>query len=162
MLTDELWTSSYNSIYGYFARRVTNRHDVENLTAETLETYFLHTDEAKWNTGYLFGIARNTLNQFLRVKYNNKEIATLDGLQNDYVSPEHKAFLNRLFECVKHHLSDQDRQIVEMCIQYDFSSKEVAESLTITADNARQRLKRALEKLKVHCTDYWSTTTNHQ
>ena len=151
---DTNWSNYYDQVYSFLARRLTNRTDVEDLTTETLEDFFLHTKPENQVPKYLFGIAKNKLNQLLRVKYRKPSAVFPEQIQ---YTEHHKLFLARLLDCVREHLSDQDKTIVEMSVQYDFSSKDIASELKIEAATVRQRLKRALSKLKQHCKDYWGT-----
>jgi RNA polymerase sigma factor (sigma-70 family) len=154
-MENQTWEDAYNRVYSFLARRLDNRSTIEDMTAEVLEEFFLNTPESKQHKGYLYGIARNHLNLHLRKKYQeqSKHYTVAEG--NNY-SLHHKTFLVHLLNCIRKNLKDVDLKIVEMCVQYDFASLEVAKELDLSPDLVRQRLKRSLSKLREKCKDYWA------
>jgi RNA polymerase sigma factor (sigma-70 family) len=165
------WKTRYDQVYGYFYRRVNSRSDVEDLTMETLERFYLSEKKIDNLNAFLWGIARNKMLEYIRYKGKNQfqELPDWNDIENNqintnelqdnwlenYRSAEYQAKLDRLKECTKNQLSDLDMEIVELCVAQDFKSAEVATKLNITPDNTRQRLSRALKKLREKCREVW-------
>ena len=167
----EEWKTRYDQVYGYFYRRVNTKSDVEDLTMETLERFYFTEKKIENPNAFLWGIARNKMLEYIRYKGKNQfqELVDWAEIENgrdnfnelqdnwleEYRSSEYQAKLDRLKECTKNQLSDLDREIVDLCISEDFKSAEVAQKLGISADNTRQRLSRALKKLRDKCREAW-------
>jgi RNA polymerase sigma factor (sigma-70 family) len=165
------WTVRYDQVYGYFYRRVSSRSDVEDLTMETLERFYLTEKKMDNINAFLWGIARNKMLEYIRYKGKNQFQELVDWTETEnnqnnfnelqdnwlenYRSIEYQAKLERLKECTKNQLSDLDQEIVELCISQDFKSSEVAAKLSISPENTRQRLSRALKKLREKCREAW-------
>jgi len=164
------WQARYDQVYGYFYRRVSSRADVEDLTMETLENFYFTEKKIDSPNAFLWGIARNKILEYIRYKGKNQfqelfeDKEDFDGsnanqLQDEwlenYRSSEYHAKLERLKECAKNQLSELDLEIVNLSILEDFKSLEVAQKLSISAQNARQRLSRALKKLRDKCKEIW-------
>jgi RNA polymerase sigma factor (sigma-70 family) len=158
-LTQQEWNEWYNKVYGYFFRRVDSRSDVEDLTAITLNDFFLKTD-VKNPQGLIWVIARNKLTDFIRSKPKNHTIS-LDNLpenliaQSDVYSDRYQNRIEHLKECVKKNLKEQDYSIVELCTISDFSSEVVAAQLNLSPANVRQKLSRSLKKVREICRRIW-------
>jgi len=145
------WDNWYDKIYGFYFRRLDNITDVEDLTAETLNSFFLTKTEVQDQYSFIFKIARNKLNTFLKSKYKNYPATTLDdNLQINY-SPNFEKFKSDLQNCIEKHTSELDQQILNLCVIEDFQSKDVADKLNISSSNVRTRLHRSLKILKEKC-----------
>ena len=165
------WKTRYDQVYGFFYRRVNSRFDVEDLTMETLERSYITEKKIDNPNGFLWGIARNKMLEYIRYKGKNQfqELADWtksengqnntnelqDNLLQMYQSSEYQAKLERLKECARNQLSDLDLEIVELCVSQDFKSSEVAAKLNISPENVRQRLSRAIKKLRDKCREVW-------
>ena len=66
------WNYWYDCVYAYFYRRVSNRIDVEDLTMETLETYFLYTQKIESKEAFVWGVAKRKMLEYIRKKDKNK------------------------------------------------------------------------------------------
>ena len=159
-----LWDEYYAKVYGYFYRRLDDKFLVEDLTAQTLNDFFLNSKILE--SQYIWGIAKNKLYGFLRDKYKSK-IVNLEDSENILINfGEHYSshFLEKmelLKDCVKNQLSIIDQQIVNLSIQEDFNGREVATQLGITEGNVRIRLFRALKKLRLKCKQIWLNDGNY-
>lgn len=158
-LTEKEWNEWYNKVYGYFFRRVDSRSDVEDLTAMTLNSFFLKTD-VKNQQGLIWVIARNKLTDFIRAKQKNYAVS-FENLpenlmsQTDVYSDTYQNRIEHLKECVKKNLKEQDYSIVELCAISDFSSEVVAAQLNLSPANVRQKLSRSLKKVREICRKVW-------
>lgn len=151
LLSKNEWDNWYNKIYGFYFRRLDNITDVEDLTAETLNSFFLTKSEVEDQTSFIFKIARNKLNTFLAKKYKNQIVDTLDENLQASHSPNFEKFKSDLAHCISKYVSDLDQQILNLCVVEDFQSKEVATKLDISPANVRTRLHRSLKLLKEKC-----------
>jgi RNA polymerase sigma factor (sigma-70 family) len=152
ILSKNDWDYWYDSIYGFYFRRLDNKTDVEDLTSQTLNDFFLSKTKVEDATSFIFQIARNKLNTYLKSKYNKEPIYSLDDKEESVgYSPEFEKFKSNLSLCISEHLSSQDEEILNLCVVEDFQSKDVATRLGLTAGNVRIRLYRALKLLKEKC-----------
>ena len=160
-ITQEEWSKWYDIIYAYYFRRISNRADVEELTAETVGDFMLNTKPVENPKAYIYTIARNKLNKKLRLKYKEQTNAVdseiLENVLMDDMdrSPYYIAKLESLNHCIEKHLKEGDRKIVKMCTMYDFSSIEVSQKMGVNPAAIRKRLSRALSKLKDNCSQVW-------
>ena len=159
-LTQEEWNEWYNKVYGYFFRRVDSRSDVEDLTALTLNDFFLKID-VKNPQGLIWVIARNKLTDYIRAKPKNHTVSfdnlpeSLMTANSNTYSDTYQSRIEHLKECVKKNLKEQDYSIVELCTISDFSSEMVAAQLGLSPANVRQKLSRSLKKVREICRRVW-------
>jgi RNA polymerase sigma factor (sigma-70 family) len=162
----ELWYEYYPKVYGYFFRRLESVEDVEDLTCVTLEQ-FLDTmsDSAKVIRSphaYLWKIAYYQLVDFVRQKNKTPLPLALDD-QFEGTDDELEKCLShhvheqrqRLWECVERHMDLSERVIVEQVIMLDRKAVEVAPELGLKPENVRQKIHRALKKLRLNCKQLW-------
>jgi RNA polymerase sigma factor (sigma-70 family) len=165
---DQEWDYYYPKIYGYFYRRLNNRIDVEDLTSVTLTQFFqVMLDEEKSRKiedplAYAWKIAHNQLVYFIKTKSTQKVtvglVDELFSIDDDFERLESENFRLRkeqLMGCVQKTLTGQDYQIVIMSVIEDRKSAEVGDALELSSDTVRQRLVRALKKLREHCRQIW-------
>lgn len=162
MVLQSEWDEWYDKVYGYFYRRLDSRYDTEELTAQTLTAYFMNAGERSNPNAYMWGIARNQLNTFIKKKMNNPYQAI--SIESDYLeniaddttySKHYSSKMEALKQCIANHLIARDQEIVRLSIQEDFSSVEVAAHLSMTSTAVRSRLARAIKKLKEQCRTIW-------
>lgn len=160
------WDYWYDKVYGYFYRRVNSRYDTEELTADTLNSFFLSETDHQNNYGYLWGIAKNKFYTYLKQKNQEKlkqqtlqnsleEVVLNTNIRSDHYN--HK--MQVLQECINRCLKNQDQEIVKLCVQEDFSSQEVSKILSISSGNVRVRLARAIKKIRDNCSKIWLLET---
>lgn len=164
LVTQSEWNQWYNQVYGYFFRRLNNRFDVDELASDTVTEFFLKDFVPENPKAFIFGIARNKLYQYFDKKAKNR-VAELDGQAEtltceaaDSYSSFYLAKIAELRKCIQQQLSKQDQEIVELCVVCEFSSERVARELNLSPPNVRQRLSRALRKLRRECRDIWLRT----
>jgi RNA polymerase sigma factor (sigma-70 family) len=157
-VTELEWNQWYNTVYGYVYRRVSVRTAVEEITIETLEDFILRgKDDVEEVSHYLIGIARNKLNRWLSTKYTvHKPIELVEGWDGVEETSEYKARMKQLLDCAKKHTTPEDLYIIEMAIQFDFSSPQIARELNLTHTTVRKKLSRALAKIRKHCHKAWN------
>ncbi len=164
------WEFYYPKVYGYFFRRIDNRLDVEDLTSLVLFQFLeIILDEEKSvrilnKNAYLWKIAHNQLVAFINNK--TKQIITV-GLDDNFELVDEKAELEKssyynhrienLLHCIKQNLNGVDFNIVNLSLVEDRKSPEVAQILSLTAENVRKRLSRSVTKLKDKCKAVWQS-----
>lgn len=160
-ISQEEWNHWYNKVYGYFYRRVSDKFQVEELTAETLTEFFLSEKEVDSEAGFVWKIARYNFIDYIRSKNSKKNqwqtYQDIENIEDDLRYNNY--YLERveaLKKCLQRHLKVEDCQVVEMCVMYDFSSQETATELKISSENVRQKLSRSLKKVKDKCRSIWA------
>lgn len=152
------WDYWYGRVYAYFLRRVNSDYEVEELTARTLNDFFLTKEEVRSDQALMWRIARCKLLDYIKLKKTstinydeNSQIQFESSYSNNY-----REKVMAIQDCLKENLSSVEYQIIEMCIMYDFSSKQAAQELGIKPDNLRQILSRSLRKIRKNCLNNWS------
>lgn len=161
MLTQDKWNYWYDRVFSYFYRRLNTRFEAEELTANTLNDFFLTSKEVENENAFLWGIARHKFYDYLKQKKLKPTTIDLDKVENsldtqDEYNPYYLAKIEGLKECIKNHLNDLDQQIVDLTVSGDFKCNFVAQELGLSHSNVRQRLSRAIKKLKEKCTEFWN------
>lgn len=156
------WNYWFNKVYGYFYRRLDNQFEVEELTAMTLNHFFLTNKIINSEAGFLWHLARcNFLNYLASKKtkkFQSNETVPLEDYEQNQDYAYNNYYLERveaLKKCVQKYLQPNDYQIVEMCIMQDFSSTEVSKELQLSPENVRQKLSRSLKKVRQNCREVW-------
>ena len=155
-LFDQVYKDYQKSIMGFFAKRVSNYSDCEEMTSDVFTNFYKHMesyDETRCKLStWLFVIADNRLKNYYRamkddvsmdeieMDFESKEISIEDGVLLDESRQE---MLNALDK-----LSERERSLIILRFYEGMSGAETAERLGISEINARVIQKRALEKLK--------------
>jgi RNA polymerase sigma factor (sigma-70 family) len=163
----EQWEYWYPRVYGYFYKRVNDKTEVEDLTANTISTVFM-AKNVQNTQAYMWKVAHNYLVKFINTKTTSYMIVALDEnidvwqpddvdiYTEETVSSHYSQKLAQLKECIANRLSEpSDIKLIELCIYQEKNSTEVGEILHIKADTIRQKLSRLLKKLRTHCVDLW-------
>jgi RNA polymerase sigma factor (sigma-70 family) len=102
---------------------------------------------------YIFGVARNVLNEHLRKRSREKTEPLDPAAQIPWPEPDH-AYLerHRLVHRAIEAMGDDDRQVLLMTLVDGRQPAEIGEALSLSAEVVRQRKSRALKKLteRVH------------
>lgn len=145
-------------VYGFFAYRVSNRSDAEDLTQLTFERALKawpRYDPRRAAPGtWLLAIARHLLIDHYRAdrstshrsldddeRHVEDELPPVDPIEPSFgLSPELAGALQGL--------SERDREIVALRYGADLSGPEIAELTDLTLANVQQILSRSLRKLR--------------
>ncbi len=161
------WDQYYPKVYGYFFRRIDSKVDVEDLVSLTMEGLIKalnKTDKPLSNpNAYLWRIAHNHLADYIKFKSKTPKTFSLDenldfidqGLE-DHRSSHFQAKVADLMQCVEQNLHGIEYKIVQLVVMFDQKSVDVANDLNLKPENVRQKLSRALKKLKANCLDLWN------
>lgn len=150
----ELYTSHLERVYGFFAYRVANVTDAEDLTALTFERVVRHSarfDPALASaTTWVFAIAEHVLIDHYRRQgrrdereFDEDEGAwrAIEDRPSIGLGPELQAALSRL--------SERERHVVGLRFGADLSGREIAELVGVSEANVHQILSRALRRLRM-------------
>ncbi|MEM1312085.1 MAG: sigma-70 family RNA polymerase sigma factor [Patescibacteria group bacterium] len=164
----EAWNYWYPLVYGYFYRRVNNQTDVEDLTANTLNAFFMKA-EVRNDKGFIWQTAKNQLYKYIESKKLIPDMINLnenldvqkqtyayfeEHIETKY-SSHYSQKIKQLLDCCKKQLSKQDYGIVFSSIIDNQNSSEIGKYLNINPATIRQKLKRSITKLKKGCTTLW-------
>jgi RNA polymerase sigma-70 factor, ECF subfamily len=148
----ELYQANFERVYAYVVRRVQNRAEAEDLTAEVFHHALANLKRFEWRgipfSAWLFRIAANLIAD--RWQKSGREIADDEQLESAQVSPaeieevERRATLFRLVESLP---ADQRRVVVLRFVEQK-SIKEVAREIRKTEGAVKQLQFRALSTLR--------------
>ena len=155
-LLEDIYRQYYKNVYNYIAFRINNHFDAEELAARVFEKVI-----AKWGSynpsfaveGWLIGIAKNTVTDYLRSK-KRRHLVALDSVAGRISpgrQPEEIAVANeenRALIVAMAQLKDVERQILSMKFATDLKHREIAEILGISESGTGVIVHRALKKLR--------------
>ena len=158
----QAWEKWLPKVFGYFYKRINNPSDVEDLTAETMNSAFLAPQIQNFDA-YIWKVAHNHLVGYIRLKTKNTEPVSIDNIDDWKPTPQDEQLETEvssryqerkiiLQQCVDNNLrSEADRQLVNLSIIDEKTSREIGEILNIQPDTVRQKLSRTLRRLKKDC-----------
>jgi RNA polymerase sigma factor (sigma-70 family) len=166
---DAEWEFWYPRVYGYFYKRIADKIEVEDLTANTLSTVFLAKDVVNVK-GYLWKVAHNYLVKYIKTKSKAPIIVSWNenqnwipeesslALEDQAVSDVHRTKMKNLKICIDNQISSaSDRNLIQLSIYEEKNSTEIGNQLNLKSGTVRQKLARLLLKIKTHCTSLWSS-----
>jgi RNA polymerase sigma-70 factor (ECF subfamily) len=157
-----VYDQQVSHVYGFFAYRLNNRSDAEDLTQVTFERALkawprydpLRSAPGTW----LLAIARNILIDHFRTDRSRHNIA-IDGSEEGermlppVSQPEYDEGLDPSVAAAIETLSARDREIVALRFGGDLSGPEIAALTGLTLANVQQVLSRSLRKLRAELDD---------
>ncbi len=167
----EQWEYWYPQIYGYFYKRISSKSEVEDLTANTLNTVLLAKGVINIK-GYMWKVAHNYLVRYIDTRTKSPIIVGWD--ENQTWTPDIKSYkteqevvssvytnkMANLQICIDNQIeSETDKNLIKFSIYEEKNSTEIGKLLNIKPGTIRQRLARLLLKIKTHCTALWSEIT---
>ena len=149
----ELYENNFERVYAYIVRRVQNRTETEDLTAEVFHHALANLQRYEWRgipfAAWLFRIAANLISD--RWQRWGREVCDESGqLESVQASPaeiegiERKATLFRLVNT----LPPEQKRVVEMRFVEQKSIKEVAKEIRKTEGAVKQLQFRAISTLR--------------
>lgn len=163
----QTWDYWYPLVYGYFFKRVNNRADVEEMTSTTITSLLLKKDVQSPNA-FIWQTAKNQLLLYITKKTKQPNIVQINEQtqvaylpqeaspeSEELISPRYQHVVTKLMECVEKNLTEEEVKITKMSIIEEQNSTQISESLSLKANTIRQKLKRAIYKLKQKCVDIW-------
>jgi RNA polymerase sigma-70 factor (ECF subfamily) len=145
----ELYENNFDRVYAYVARRVGNREEAQDLTADVFHQALANLPRFEWRglpfVAWLLGIASNLLSDRWHQVARLREVVTKDlaqvGLEDDI---EQRAVLYQLVET----LPDDQRRVIIRRFVGQKSLREIATELGRSEGAIKQLQLRALQNLR--------------
>jgi RNA polymerase sigma-70 factor (ECF subfamily) len=148
----DLYELNFERVYAYVIRRVADRAEAEDVTAEVFHQALANLKRFEWRgipfVAWLFRIAANLISD--RRQRSGREVCDEDAIESAHVSPkeieevERRATLFRLVDTLP---ADQ-RDVVVLRFVEQKSIKEVAQKIRKTEGAVKQLQFRALTSLR--------------
>lgn len=155
---EHLFNCYYSHVFNFINARLRNLADAKDLTQDVfLKVFEKGSDkiEKEKEKAYLFKVARNTINDWIKSKaYRKKGLTTsLDTLVIFLAVGEEKNLTAILIDmlsdaCVENKLTNNDLQILKGKIE-GYNLEEIALMTGITKDATSKRHQRAIKKLRI-------------
>lgn len=139
----------FDLVYGYFFKQVTQRDMVDKLVGKTVSEYMMSKTVVLNETAFLFQIASNKLKEYFKEKSSQlplKDMGNYESMETSEIDtyPEFKQLLlTQLSE-----LKKKDKEVIQLCVQADFTSNRVAQELGIKPSEVRKKLEKSLNKFR--------------
>ena len=154
-----LYEKHYKSIFRFLYQRLNQKDEAHDLTAEVFIKALLNIGKYEFRgkpfISWLYRIAYNELMQFFRHKKNhrtiNADIQDLRFIQEEADIVYFEEFIPQLKELITG-LHPDDLILVEMRYFERRPYKEIAEILELSEVNAKVKMHRIIEKLKIQLT----------
>lgn len=148
-----LYERYFQKIYSFVLRRVSHAQIAEDLVSDIFLKAFTHRQRFVWKVSFsawLYRIATNRVTDHYRAA---KPIEELEEERHDRPDgrPGTEQFaewngLGKQLEALLHKLSERERLAITLKYYSECSNEEIAEALSVTANNAGVILHRALAK----------------
>jgi len=150
----ELYESNFERVYAFVLRRVQDRHEAEDLTAEVFHQALANLGRFEWRgvpfVAWLLQIARNAVtDRWQRVARERGEPAPDQREIEGGADADRRAMLGDLVGRLPH---DQQRVVVARFVEQK-SIREIAQALGRTEGAVKQLQFRALETLRSRMRD---------
>jgi RNA polymerase sigma-70 factor, ECF subfamily len=146
----DLYEANFERVYAFVIRRVQDRHEAEDLTAEVFQHALAHIARFEWRgvafAVWLFRIAANAIaDRFRRASRQRPEPVSEDDLdQSHWLEIERRATLFQLIDSLT---EDQRAVIVKRFVEQK-SIRDIAQELGRSEGAVKQLQFRALETLR--------------
>jgi RNA polymerase sigma-70 factor (ECF subfamily) len=147
----ELYENNLERVYAYIARRVGNREEAQDLTAEVFHQALANLARYEWRglpfAAWLLRIASNAIADSWKSKAREQGNPSSDELLSHDIHMEDVEQRAKLFRLVTTLPSDQ-RRVIEMRFAQEKSIREIAKELGRTGGAVKQLQFRGLETLR--------------
>jgi RNA polymerase sigma-70 factor (ECF subfamily) len=148
----ELYEQNFHRVYAYVARRVRDRVEIQDLTAQVFHKALANLGKFKWKgspfAAWLYRIASNAIadraKQKVRESKDQRDPASGSSTATDLEAVERRA---RLFSAVDK-LPEDQRRVIVMRFADEKSIREIGEELGRSEGAVKQLQFRALENLR--------------
>ena len=145
----ELYEHNFHRVYAYVARRVRDRAEIQDLTAQVFHQALANLAKFKWRgapfAAWLYRIASNAIadraRQKMRESVEQPNLSSESSTTTDLEEVERRA---RLFSAVER-LPDDQRLVIVMRFADEKSIREIADALGRTEGAVKQLQIRGLE-----------------
>ena len=147
----ELYENNFERVYAYIARRVGNREEAQDLTAEVFHQALANLARFEWRglpfAAWLLRIASNAIADSWKSKAREQGNPSSDELLSHDIDMEDVEQRAKLFRLVTT-LPDDQRRAIEMRFAQEKSIREIAKELDRTGGAVKQLQFRGLESLR--------------
>jgi RNA polymerase sigma-70 factor (ECF subfamily) len=147
----ELYENNFERVYAYIARRVGNREEAQDLTAEVFHQALANLARFEWRglpfAAWLLRIASNAIADRWKSKAREQGNPTGDEPLSHDIGVEDFEQRAELFRLVTT-LPDDQRRVIEMRFAQEKSIREIAKELGRTGGAVKQLQFRGLETLR--------------
>jgi RNA polymerase sigma-70 factor (ECF subfamily) len=148
----ELYEQNFHRVYAYVARRVRDRVEIQDLTAQVFHKALANLGKFKWKgspfAAWLYRIASNAIadraKQKMRESTDQPEPSSESSTATDLEAVERRA---RLFSAVDK-LPEDQRRVIVMRFADEKTIREIGEELGRSEGAVKQLQFRALENLR--------------
>jgi len=156
LLFEPLYNKYYENLVRFIYQRVNSKEEAFDITSQVFLKCMSHLKKYEFRglpfSAWLYRIALNELNMLYR---NNKieKVLNIDSLgiihlivdiKEEDNEPKHKAITNAIAQ-----LPEEEMLLIEMRFFEKRTFKEIGDILNITENNAKVRLYRSLDKVKL-------------
>ena len=147
-----IWNQFHKELAAFIARNIKNPADQDDILQDVFVKIIRHQDkvnQAENLRQYLYGIVRNTINDYFRCQKHNRHNAEIP----ESLTEEESQSLNITIAdcCIKpfiHQLSEKYKEALLLSELQGIPQKDLAERLNISYSGAKSRVQRGKEKLK--------------
>ena len=147
----ELYENNFERVYAYIARRVGNREEAQDLTAEVFHQALANFARYEWRglpfAAWLLRIASNAIADSWKSKARERGNPSSDEPLSHDIDTEDVEQRAKLFRLVTT-LPDDQRRVIEMRFAQEKSIREIAKELGRTGGDIKQLQFRGLETLR--------------
>lgn len=148
---DELFRSSYPSLYRYAYSLLRDEDDSRDVVSEVFVKVLEKKPKAMLTTGYLIAMVHNRALD--KLKQQKVEDEARQRLLQDYklfleADELKEERLKAILQFVENELTPQTQRILRMCYAEKKSYKEVAAELDISVQAVNKHISQALKKLR--------------
>lgn len=158
-----IWTDFHKELKAFILNKIRNSADTDDILQEVFIKIIRNIDkvnQAENLRHYLYGIVRNTINDYFR---NKKQMVDNTEIEEKITEEETQSLNTTIAECcIKpfiNKLPNNYREALLITEFQDISQKDLAERLNISYSGAKSRVQRGKEKLKeliLNCCSYQS------
>jgi RNA polymerase sigma-70 factor (ECF subfamily) len=144
----ELYEENFHRVYAYVARRVGDRHEAEDLTADVFREALAGIRKFEWRgvpfAAWLLGIAARVIADYFRRSGRETGSPAANPEQSSADEVERNAMLFQLVE----RLPEAQHQVIHMRFVEQKSIREIAQELGRSEGAVKQLQLRAVENLR--------------
>lgn len=167
---DIFYSENYEKIFYYVRKYIKNKEHSEDITSMVFEKALRGIDNFQWEgisiQSWLYKIARNTINDFYRKKYNthtlsiNQKVNSKDGssdmtlediipsneegIELKVIKSDEEEHLYRILE----NLEENDQFLLYYKYFEDLTNKDIAKLMKLSETNVGTKLQRLRAKIK--------------
>jgi RNA polymerase sigma-70 factor (ECF subfamily) len=147
----ELYESNFNRVYAFVVRRVSNREEAEDVTAEVFHQALLNLGRFQWRgvpfAAWLLRIAANALADRWQRAAKHGEVQSPEALEQEPGADAHVERRTMLFQLVDRLPADQRLVVLRRFVSQK-SLREIAQELGRSEGAVKQLQFRALATLR--------------